>query len=103
MFRTGIVLVAAMAAALLPGGRPVLAGEIAKARPETVGLSTDRLARIDAAVTADVAANRMAGAVVAVARRGKLVHLRAYAPRRCATTAWSGSIPRPSRWSASPC
>lgn len=47
------------------------------AAPETVGLSSDRLARVDALFESYIEAGQIAGVVVAIARRGKLVHFRA--------------------------
>jgi CubicO group peptidase (beta-lactamase class C family) len=49
-----------------------------RARPEEVGLSSERLARIGAVLKADVDAGRIPGAVIAIARRGKLVAFDAY-------------------------
>jgi CubicO group peptidase (beta-lactamase class C family) len=48
---------------------------IPTARPEEVGLSSERLARIAPVMERHVAEGRMAGAVGAVARRGKLAYL----------------------------
>jgi CubicO group peptidase (beta-lactamase class C family) len=49
-----------------------------RANPEEVGLSSERLARIGETLKADIEAGRIPGAVIAVARRGKLVALDAY-------------------------
>ncbi len=49
-----------------------------RAKPEEVGLSSERLARIGAALKADIEAGRIPGAVIAIARHGKLVALDAY-------------------------
>ena len=49
-----------------------------RAKPEDVGLSSERLARIGAVLKADIEAGRIPGAVIAIARRGKLVTLDAY-------------------------
>jgi CubicO group peptidase (beta-lactamase class C family) len=49
-----------------------------RARPEEVGLSSERLARISATLKADIEAGRIPGAVIAIARHGKLVVLDAY-------------------------
>jgi CubicO group peptidase (beta-lactamase class C family) len=43
------------------------------AEPETVGMSSGRLARIVTALNAEIEAGRLPGAVIAVARRGHLV------------------------------
>jgi CubicO group peptidase (beta-lactamase class C family) len=45
------------------------------ARPEAVGMSSARLARIRPAFEREIAAGRLPGAVVAIAREGRLVHL----------------------------
>src|SRR5262252_9018235 len=49
-----------------------------RAKPEDVGLSSERLARIDSVLKADIDAGRIPGAVIAIARHGKLVKLDAY-------------------------
>ncbi len=46
---------------------------LARAEPEAVGMSSTRLARIIPALNAEVEAGQLPGAVVAVARRGRLV------------------------------
>jgi CubicO group peptidase (beta-lactamase class C family) len=48
------------------------------AKPEVVGMSSVRLARIGSVIEADIAAGRIPGAVVAIARHGKLVAFDAY-------------------------
>ncbi|MCY4128503.1 MAG: serine hydrolase [Gammaproteobacteria bacterium] len=55
-----------------------LAIEIPIAKPESVGMSSDRLLRIDAAMHRHIEAGNIQGAVTAVARRGKVVHFKAY-------------------------
>jgi CubicO group peptidase (beta-lactamase class C family) len=47
--------------------------ELPRAKPEAVGMSTERLARIKATLAADVEAKKIPGAVVLVARHGKVV------------------------------
>src|SRR5246500_4855468 len=49
-----------------------------RAKPEEVGLSSERLARIDSVLKADIEAGRIPGAVIAIARHGKLVKFDAY-------------------------
>jgi CubicO group peptidase (beta-lactamase class C family) len=49
-----------------------------RAKPEDVGLSSERLARIGETLKADIASGRIPGAVIAIARHGKLVALDAY-------------------------
>ncbi len=46
--------------------------------PDEVGLSAQRLKRIPAAIEREIAANRIPGGVLAVARRGKLAYLQAF-------------------------
>lgn len=48
-----------------------------RADPATVGMSAERLGRIGTALKAEVEKGRLPGAVVAVARRGKLVYYEA--------------------------
>jgi len=53
----------------------VRAGDLPRATPEEVGLSSERLARLDRHLQAYVDAHRIAGAVVLIARHGKIAHL----------------------------
>src|SRR5262245_2194311 len=53
------------------------AGSIALAKPEEVGLSTERLKRIGEAVQRHIDAKNVAGAVTLVARRGRIAHFEA--------------------------
>jgi CubicO group peptidase (beta-lactamase class C family) len=71
--RTVLPLVAAVVATVA-----VSAADLPTATPESVGMSSTRLARIDAALEADIAAGRLPGIVVAVARRGKVVYQKAF-------------------------
>src|SRR4051794_23218220 len=48
------------------------------ARPEAVGLSSARLERLAQAIKRDVDQGRMPGAVVAIARKGKLAYYEAF-------------------------
>lgn len=54
------------------------AGGICPASPESVGISAQRLARLDEAMQAYVDSRRAAGVVAYVARAGGVVHLRGY-------------------------
>ena len=72
--RLGIAaLVMALAAAA-----PVWADPLPASKPEAVGLSSPRLARIGSALRAEIESGRMPGAVVAIARRGTLVYFEAF-------------------------
>jgi CubicO group peptidase (beta-lactamase class C family) len=75
-------LVALLAAALLGPAALAQSGhpstgrrDLAMASPESVGVSSDRLRRIDAAMKQVVAAKQAAGVVTLLERHGKVVHL----------------------------
>ena len=51
------------------------AGDLPKAKPEEVGLSSERLAMITEVLQADVASKKIPGAVLLIARHGKLAYL----------------------------
>ncbi len=55
-----------------------LAGSLPTARPEEVGLSSERLARIGPAMQRHIDAGEIAGVVTLVARRGRIAHFEAY-------------------------
>ncbi len=75
MMRTkGIVGMLWLATALLA---PALAADLPKATAEAVDMSTERLARITATLKADVDAKKIPGAVLLVARHGKVVQYEA--------------------------
>ena len=61
------------------------AAPLPTARPESVGMSSSRLARLDAALQEDIAAGKLPGMVVAVARRGKVVYQKAWGVANLAT------------------
>ncbi len=67
------MFVLAVALAGVAGG-----AELPTARPAEVGLSAERLARLDAAMQAEVDAGRKAGIVTLIARRGRVAHLKAF-------------------------
>jgi CubicO group peptidase (beta-lactamase class C family) len=54
------------------------AGPLPEAKPDEAGFSQAGLARMDDFFAREIAAKRVPGAVVAVAREGKLVHYKAY-------------------------
>ncbi len=58
-----------------------VAAPLPRAEPEQVGLSSERLARIDAVMSAGVEAGEIPGAVVLVARRGKIAYYEAFGYR----------------------
>ena len=63
---------------LLASGAAFADDPLPRAKPEDVGLSSKRLARIGATLKADIEAGRIPGAVIAIARHGRLVALDAY-------------------------
>jgi CubicO group peptidase (beta-lactamase class C family) len=58
-------------------GLTLAAGSIPTAKPEEVGLSSERLTRIGEAVQRHIDAKNVAGAVTLVARRGRIAHFEA--------------------------
>ncbi len=60
---------------------PVMAAGLPTAKPEDVGLSSERLQRIDQMIRRRVDAGEMAGAVAIVARKGKIAHFEAFGVR----------------------
>jgi CubicO group peptidase (beta-lactamase class C family) len=55
-----------------------IAQSLPEARPEAVGISAERLERIAVAMTREVDAERMPGAIVAIARHGKLAYFETF-------------------------
>ncbi|MGC2777175.1 MAG: serine hydrolase domain-containing protein [Bradyrhizobium sp.] len=71
-------LVIAAAAAFTMIVTPLAAAPLPEAKPDDVGFSQGGLARMDDFFAREIAAKRVPGAVVAIARDGKLVHYKAY-------------------------
>ena len=71
----------AYALAVLAVSAPVLAQDLQRAAPESVGLSSAGLAAATAALEAHIEAGDIAGVVAAVARRGRLVYVEALGQR----------------------
>ena len=69
-------VVAAVAAALCSAS--ALAQPLPPVSPDAAGFSKEGLARIDAFFAREIEANRVPGAVVAIARDGKLVYYKAF-------------------------
>jgi CubicO group peptidase (beta-lactamase class C family) len=80
MNRQTRALVAALAFGFgfVSAGPAAVAADLEKTKPENVGLSSDRLARVDAVVKSYIDAGQLTGAVVAVARSNKIVHEKSY-------------------------
>ncbi len=67
-----------LAALALLGTALAQAQPLPTAAPESVGMSSERLQNIDAFFTREIERNRVPGAVVAIAHRGKLVYFKAF-------------------------
>lgn len=79
-----IVLVSALLPPILHAQRKAAteqAAPLAQAAPETVGMASERLARIDDAVRASIERLETPGAVVLVCRRGRVVYRKAFGDR----------------------
>jgi CubicO group peptidase (beta-lactamase class C family) len=63
---------------LVASGAAFAADPLPRAKPEEVGMSSERLARIGEVLNADIAASRIPGAVIAIARHGRVVALDAH-------------------------
>lgn len=61
----------------LAASAPARAGELPTAKPKSVGLSPERLARIAPAMQRYIDEGKVSGIITAVARDGKIVHLQA--------------------------
>ncbi len=57
---------------------PLPAQTLPKAKPEEVGLSTERLQRINEVIQRYIDSNQISGAVTLVARKGRIVHYEAH-------------------------
>ena len=74
--RTRVILLTAVLAAVATAG--LSSKDLPGAKPEDVGLSSERLARMDKLIHAYVDAGRTPGVVTLIARHGKVVHVDAY-------------------------
>ena len=72
--RLAVVTACAAVAVATLTTRPRAAEELPMASPETVGMSSERLARVDEYFQRFIDDNQIAGAVALVARHGKVVH-----------------------------
>ena len=73
--RLHLPLVIALSAGIVAAAH---ADQLPVAKPESVGLSSVRLERLAQAIRRDVETGRMPGAVVAIARKGKLAYYEAF-------------------------
>jgi len=73
-----LACLACVVLAWVVAGLPLQAGSVTTAKPEEVGLSTERLARIHEAVQRHIDAGSVSGVVTLVARHGRIAHLEAH-------------------------
>jgi len=76
-----LTILTASSAMVLGFSSSAEAQHLPMARPESVGMSSDRLERLDAAIQRYIDADMVAGTVTLVARQGKVVHLQAQGHR----------------------
>ena len=57
---------------------PVMGKGMPRVEPEEVGLSSERLVRVDRLMNKAVEKNQIAGAVTLIARHGKIAHFKSY-------------------------
>ena len=81
--RTSAIVVAALV--IVGGSAGIRSKELPLSKPEEVGLSSERLARMDKAIHEYVDAGRTPGVVTLIARHGKVVHVDAYGKADLAT------------------
>jgi CubicO group peptidase (beta-lactamase class C family) len=74
-------LVCAILVIFVCAASAALAKDLGTARPESVGLSSERLKRIDAVLKADVEQGRILGAVLLIARKGKIAYFQSFGMR----------------------
>jgi CubicO group peptidase (beta-lactamase class C family) len=82
-----IILVGSMSVSTNAQNAARAGDPLPRAKPEDVGMSSVRLAEIGKTLEADVARGQMPGAVLAIARRGKLVYFEAVGYRDKAANA----------------
>ena len=79
MIRQGICVM--IATGILSVSAAAQEAPLPRAKPEEAGMSSARLGDIAKTLNADIARGRIPGAVVAIARRGKLVYFEAFGYR----------------------
>jgi CubicO group peptidase (beta-lactamase class C family) len=81
--RRGAVVVAALLITIGTAG--ITSKDLPQSKPEDVGLSSERLARMNKAIHEYVDAGRTPGVITLIARHGKIVHVDAYGKADLAT------------------
>jgi CubicO group peptidase (beta-lactamase class C family) len=85
MIITRIATVLTLTGLLTSVGPAYAADPLQRARPDEVGFSTERLARIATVLNADIASGKLPGAVIAIVRKDRLVYFEAFGFRDKAT------------------
>jgi CubicO group peptidase (beta-lactamase class C family) len=67
-----------IASSFIASASALIAADLDKAAPDSVGLSAARLARVDAALKPYIDNKQLAGAVVAIARKNKTVYMKSF-------------------------
>ena len=67
-----------IASSFIASASALVAADLDKAAPDSVGLSAARLARVDAALKPYIDNKQLAGAVVAIARKNKTVYMKSF-------------------------
>lgn len=87
MVRAAAFKVLAPAIASLALATTAIASDLPRAQPEEIGLSRERLARITETIESEVARKEIPGAVVLIARRGKIGYFKTFGTLNPATSA----------------
>lgn len=87
MGRVLLMKVVAVAAVLISGGHAMAQDLLPRADPASVGLVPERLQRIADTLNADIAKGRIPGAVLLIARHGKIGYFEAFGARDPASKA----------------
>ena len=75
------IIVGWLLVSLASDGKLAASSTLPRVEPDAVGMSADRIARIDDVVAEGLRRKRMPGCVVLVGRNGKIVHFKAYGYR----------------------
>lgn len=76
--RKSLVYVTLCVLISIPGARFAVAGDLPLTSPESVGLSSERLAQVGDAIEGEIAAGLISGGVLLIARHGKVAFLDSY-------------------------
>ena len=80
-YRVKALMLSVVLLVALSGCQPVSVQDLVPGTPEAVGVSSERLERLDVAMQGYISNERLAGAVVLVARRSQVVYFKAFGER----------------------